>query len=142
MRTVYLLASTFVTALAIPQFSQAQESGNQQPFALNLACEGSGLRSDHVGYNAHLYVHINEGGAEIQIPRQMVGGFNPVATWVPLRDVKVDRSEISAGYRLGLWGSTRVRIDRVHGEIRVSGPGGTFDGDCSPYDPSAVENAF
>ncbi|VXB24951.1 exported hypothetical protein [Luteimonas sp. 9C] len=143
MRTAYVLALTLVaTALVTSHTSYAQDPDSGKPLVLNLACEGGGLTGTQNGYNARLFVHINGTGGEIQIPRQIVGGFRQADTWFPLRDVVVGADEISARYRAGALSSPRVEIDRVHGELRLVSGAGTFNGVCSPYDPDTVQKAF
>lgn len=142
MKTAYLLVPTFLAALVVLPSSYAQEMDNSEPFKLNLACEGGGLTGAYDGYDARLYVHINGSGGDIQIPRQIAGGFRKADTWFPLRDVVVEPDKISARYRAAALSSPRVEIDRIHGELRLVGNAGNFEGVCSPYDPDAVQKAF
>ena len=138
------LAATLV-CLSASVLAQSPADDLAAPFALNLACEGGGLTAGSTGYTGYVYLKISGDGGSVQLPSailpQFVNGRGD--NWFPIHDVVVGQDEITAKSKFHRLSYTNhLVIDRVHGEIRITGGGGSYRGACESYDPENIQRAF
>lgn len=143
MRTQLLL--TLALGLSGGAVAQSPTVGaTDAPDTLNLACEGDWYKGGSgTGGFARMYVKIDGAGGVVQMPEPLSAPSRQKRDgWDPLQDVVVGETAITAKVRVNMLAHARIEIDRVHGEIDISGPVGVYAGSCKPYDPDVVRRAF
>jgi hypothetical protein len=83
------------------------------------------------------------GGGEVLFPMTMMppihGGKNGA---LPLREVEFSEGGIIARTTINVFNKPRIVVDRVTGNVTVTGFKLAFQGHCVPYDPQTVQRAF
>ena len=153
----------FIFAGLITAPAQAQESAGR----LNLVCLGAGsankatssqvYATDDWGNSATANVVGNrsqpfedqvnlwiEGGAgKIRMPRVMLPPFHGGdGGWFDIKSVKISDTEITGKVGINFMNSPTLRIDRLTGNISISGKSGDYAGRCQKYDPATSQRAF
>jgi len=145
-----MLSAVWLSAPALAQ--------EQSPEKLLLVCQGEGSIPGKLGsvggyeYNSEagkfennsrnvygqqkfgtdVQVEIADGKGRIRLPEQMVPFFSPRSDngWFELRDLKMEPDRITAHYRMNLFNSPKVVIDRQTGSLSIDGIE-QFYGQCS-----------
>jgi len=88
-------------------------------------------------------VRIAVGTAKIRLPKDLLPALTSVKDdgWSNINDVQINDREITGKLSFNFMNKPKLRIDRVSGEIFITGSGGSFRGTCKKYDPDA-EKAF
>lgn len=149
MVLVVILSATF-SGLTSQSFAQASE---MPPATLSLACGGTiiGESSQNVGGGsapgvfipsttvvtqqqraARVLVEITGSEGRIHLSRPFIplmhgGGAED---WWPLYDVRIGDEGITARFRLNALDKPRIVIDRMSGDIQISGLNRVFSGNC------------
>lgn len=139
----------------------------QEPYKVSLVCLGDGSANrpqastvtawDSSGNTAQAnivgnrrvpfddQVNLTIDGAEgrIRMPRTMLppirGGENG---WFKIKNIEITDIEITGSVAVNFMNNPRLRIDRLTGNISLSGKAGDYSGSCTPYDPETAERAF
>jgi len=124
----------------------ATKHTSSQAFATNSdgkSASGTITSTRDVGFEDQVNVEIVDGAGKIRMPRTMLptirGGKDG---WFEIEKVKVGEKEITGNAAVSFLNSPKVRIDRVTGNISISGKSGSFAATCRPYDPATVQRAF
>ena len=130
-----------------------------EPLNLHLSCAGAGDRMrmspvftpgttttyvpSRTEYADTVNVEIADGDGRIRVPRSMLPGWRSGGDdgWWELRDLEITDDEITARFRINLFNNPRVRIDRLTGQLAISGRA-DFSGQCDAYDPETVQRRF
>jgi hypothetical protein len=134
---------------------------------LNLVCLGAGTANkptssrlqawdsdgDHVSANivgnrtvpfddqVNLWIEADKG--KLRMPRVMLpalrGGDEG---WFEIRSIEVGEDEITGSVAVNFINHPKLRLDRLTGNISISGRSGNYSGTCQKYDPEAVERRF
>jgi len=104
----------------------------------------TGTSLSSVGFADQVKVELPEGGeGRIRIPRVMLppirGGKDG---WFTINDLVMTDKEIRGSVRINPTRSPKIRIDRITGNLNISGKVGTSNGDCQPFDPKTAERKF
>lgn len=89
------------------------------------------------GFEDQVDLRLFEGDDRIRLPRTMLpplrGGKDG---WFKLKDVVADARSIRASASVNFINSPKVHIDRVTGNISISGKAGDYSGQCQVIDAS------
>ena len=100
-----------------------------------------GNRSTPFEDQVNLWIDGAEG--RIRMPRTMLpavrGGENG---WFRIKNVEITDTEITGSVAVNPINNPKLRIDRLTGNISLSGKAGDYAGSCQPYDPETAERAF
>lgn len=161
MRKIALLA-TMMAAIPSAGFAQAPVINE-----LHLVCLGAGSANKQhtssayfsasdgssawgnvvanraVPFEDQVNIDILGGEGRVRMPRTMLpllhGGDGG---WFKLKNVKVTDNEITASAAVNPINNPKVRIDRLTGNLSMSGKAGDYNGECQPYDPSTAQRKF
>jgi hypothetical protein len=146
----YGIGLLFSTAWLSASAAIAQEqAADAAPTKLLLVCQGQGSTPGAVGsvggyqYNSEsggfennsktvwgqqkfgtdVQVEIVDGKGRIRLPDQLVPLISPGSDngWFELRDLKMEPGRITARYRMNLFNSPKVVIDRQTGSLSIDG---------------------
>lgn len=95
------------------------------------------------GFEGQVDVEIEGDTGRIRMPRAMlppIHGGN--GGWFKINNLKVSESQIIGNAGVNFINSPKVRIDRLTGNLTVSGKAGDFNGSCDSYDPTKVQKRF
>lgn len=94
----------------------------------------------HQGFEDQVDLRLFAGDDRIRMPRTMLpplhGGSDG---WFKLKNVRVDDRSIKGSAAVNFMNNPKVYIDRVTGEITISGRAGDFTGQCEAVDPQALK---
>lgn len=100
-----------------------------------------GNRSVPFDDQVNLWVEGAEG--QVRMPRSMLppirGGQDG---WFQIKSIRITDNEITGSVGVNPFNNPKLRIDRITGNISLSGKAGDYSGRCSKYDPSTVQRAF
>lgn len=96
-----------------------------------------------IGFEDQVNIEIIDDVGKIRMPRTMLprirGGKDG---WFEIENLKVSEKEITGSAAVSFINSPKLRIDRLTGNVSISGKLGSFAATCRPYDPATVQRAF
>lgn len=96
-----------------------------------------------VGFEDQVNIEIVDDVGKIRMPRTMLprirGGKDG---WFEIENLKVSEKEITGSAAVSFINSPKLRIDRLTGNVSISGKSGSFAATCRSYDPATVQRAF
>lgn len=131
---------------------------------ISLHCSGSGIAKDtqtstvdteHLGardheistvqsitkrnYTGTADVKIGPGFARLRPPEAMLPTFNSVEDdgWLDIQELSMNESQITGEVSFNLFNKPDIKINRLTGEIVISGMGTDFQGECEAIDHNA-----
>lgn len=162
MRTALLWTAVATLCLSGP--GSAQETPSER---LDLVCLGAGaanrptsstvtawdsegnygsanvVGNRTVPFDDQVNLWIDGGEGRIRMPRAMLppirGGEDG---WFKVKSIEITDNEITASVAVNLINNPKLRIDRITGNISISGKAGDYSGRCQRYDPDTVQRAF
>lgn len=125
-------------------------SANRQTrtFAYGMTSNGDSGWANVVGnrtvpFDDQVNLWIDGAEGQVRMPRSMVpplhGGSGG---WFKIKSLRVTENEITGSVGVNFANRPKIRIDRITGNISISGKVGDYSGRCSKYDPATVQRAF
>lgn len=101
------------------------------------------MQSTMQGFDGSVDVRIGVGTARMRVPQQLLPPINAAKDdgWLDIHDLEITDRDITGYVKFNFANKPKVRIDRMAGEINISGSGGHFDGTCKAVDDTS-ERAF
>lgn len=96
-----------------------------------------------VPFDDQVNVMIDGVEGQVRMPRSMLppihGGNDG---WFKIKSMRLTENEITGSAGVNFANSPKIRIDRITGNISMSGKAGDYSGRCTRYDPATVQRAF
>jgi|JI6StandDraft_1071083.scaffolds.fasta_scaffold09300_7 hypothetical protein len=158
---------SFIVSVAIAILASTSLAAQDSSERINLVCRGAGAANkvtssqayawDNYGNSAsanvvgnrsvpfqdqvNLWIEGDKGS--IRMPPTMLppirGGKDG---WFEIKSIKISDSEITGKVGVNFMNSPKIRIDRMTGNISISGKAGDYVGRCQKYDPATATRAF
>lgn len=101
---------------------------------------GSVTGRQAVPFEDQLNIDIEDDSGKIKMPRAMLppahGGQNG---WFEITNLNSSENEITGTIKVNFMHKPKLRLDRISGRVNI---GGSFSGDCQPYDPATTTRKF
>lgn len=94
-------------------------------------------------FNGTAYIDIIPPFARIRPPNAMVPTLSSGDEgWFEIKKLEITETEITGVIRFNILNKPKIRIDRLSGNVEISGPYSEFSGQAKAYDPEKAEKLF
>lgn len=123
----------------------AEKDGSSTTTAIVGGSVGIATSGTRVDFDDSVSFRLNEDGTgSARLPKRIQPMYKQGGKdgWFPLVNVKKTDDEITGQVRFHSMYKPRFRLDRITGQIVLTGDLGDFSGQCQAFDPATVQRKF